>query len=236
MFRKIFQRQNRQKLLCAGGVLLFILAMGMGCVYLGKPVLAIVGHPAAFRAWVKVSGLTSRLAFVGLMALQVIVAVIPGEPFEIAAGYAFGVWEGTLLCMLGALIGSVAVFGFVRYFGLRAVHVFFPPKKVDEMKFKCLRDEKKLARLAFLLFLLPGTPKDVMTYCVGLTKMKFSSWLVICTVARIPSIITSTIGGDQLGLDNRVFAITVFALTALLSLAGLEIFRRANRRAQESVE
>ncbi|MEG0145886.1 MAG: VTT domain-containing protein, partial [Clostridia bacterium] len=159
MFQRIFQRQNRQKLLCAGGVLLFILAMGMGCVYLGKPVLAIVGHPAAFRAWVKVSGLTSRLAFVGLMALQVIVAVIPGEPFEIAAGYAFGVWEGTLLCMLGALIGSVAVFGFVRYFGLRAVHVFFPPKKIDEMKFKCLRDEKNSRAWPSCCFCCPARPR-----------------------------------------------------------------------------
>ena len=77
------------------------------------------------------------------------------------------------------------------------MRVFFPQEKIDKLRF--LRDQKRLTRIAFLLFLIPGTPKDIMTYCVGLTNMKLSTWMVICTLARIPSILTSTLGGDALG-------------------------------------
>ena len=75
-------------------------------------------------------GVWAPVLFTGMMILQVIVAVIPGEPLEIAAGYAFGAVEGTFLCILGTFIGGMLVFLLVRRFGLRAVEVFFPAEKL----------------------------------------------------------------------------------------------------------
>lgn len=66
--------------------------------------LKFVSEPEKFRAWVDGHGIYGRLAFIGMMVLQVFIAIIPGEPLEIGAGYAFGMWEGTLLCMAGALM------------------------------------------------------------------------------------------------------------------------------------
>jgi uncharacterized membrane protein YdjX (TVP38/TMEM64 family) len=84
--------------------------------------------------------------------------------------------------------------------------------------------------------LIPGTPKDLLSYFVGLTEMKLSEWLIITTIARIPSVATSTIGGNALGEGNYITAITVFAITAVVSILGILIYnyitkKRENKKA-----
>ncbi len=204
-----------------------LLSVALFCL-IGKPMLRFAGDAAHFRAWVDANGIWGRLAFVGMMMAQIVIAFIPGEPLEIAAGYAFGVVEGTLLCMLGAMLGGLAVFLFVRRFGTRLVEVFFPHEKINELRF--LKNPKQRNLLVGILFFIPGTPKDVITYCVGLTDMPLFTWLLITTFARIPSIVTSTIGGNALGLKNYEFAVIVFAATLLISLIGILIYRKISRK------
>ena len=79
---------------------------------------------------------------------------------------------------------------------------------------------------AFLLLFIPGTPKDLVCYLAGLTDMKLTEFFIISVTARVPSVITSTVGGDALGLKNYTFAVIVFALTALISVAGILIYKR----------
>ncbi len=119
--------------IAAIGLTAFGLAMAATCLLAGKPMLDLLSDPDRFRDWVEERGLWGRAAFVGMMAVQIIAAMIPGEPLEIAAGYAFGAAEGTALCLLGALIGGAAVFLAVRRFGRRAVEAFFPPEKIDAL-------------------------------------------------------------------------------------------------------
>ena len=89
--------------------------------------------------------------------------------------------RGTGLCLLGALLGSVTVFLFVKKFGMRFVALFVSEEKIRSLKF--LQNEKRLNLIAYILFLIPGTPKDVMTYIVGLTPMKLSFWIFITLTA-----------------------------------------------------
>lgn len=209
----------------------FLAFTGAVCWFVGKPMVEFVSEPEKFRAWVDQSGVWGRLAFIGMMAFQVVVAFIPGEPLEIGAGYAFGAVEGTGLCLLGALLGSVVVFLFVKRFGMRFVTLFVPEEKIRSLKF--LQNEKRLNLIAYILFLIPGTPKDVMTYIVGLTPMKLSFWIFITLTARIPSVVTSTIGGDALGTQNYMFAVIVFAATAVLSGLGILGYRLITRNREE---
>ena len=111
---------------------------------------------------------------------------------------------------------------------MRAVEEFFPPEQIDSVRF--LMAGRELNFLVFLLFFIPGTPKDVMTYCVGLTKMPLGTWLLISSTARIPSIVTSTIGGDALGLQNYQFALIAFGVAAALAAAGVLIYRNLNKK------
>ncbi len=224
------QLNNRQKKEIIRGisaVAVYVLLSLLIMIFAGRPIIEWVKDPVAFRGWVERHGILGDLAFLGMMILQVVVAILPGEPFEIAAGYAFGVWEGTFLCLLGTTIGSCLVFGFVRTLGMRVVELFFSREQIGGLKF--LRDKKRLTLLTFIVFFIPGTPKDLLTYAVGLTPMRFTTWLIITIFARIPSIITSTAGGNALGMQRYVFAIIVFAATLLVSAAGLWAYRRMNR-------
>ena len=205
--------------------LIFIAAVGY---LVGKPMVEFVREPERFRAWVDSSGFVSRVIFVVMVVFQLVIALIPGEPLEMGAGYAFGAWEGTILCIIGCVIGSALVFLFVRRFGVKLVEVFFPREKIRSLRF--LQDSRRLNLLTFIVFFIPGTPKDLLSYFIGLTDMKLGTWLLITAVARIPSIVTSTVTGDALGLKDYQFALIAFGVTLALSLAGILVYRRLSAR------
>ena len=205
--------------------LIFIAAVGY---LVGKPMIEFVREPERFRAWVDSSGFVSRVIFVGMVIFQLIIALIPGEPLEMGAGYAFGAVEGTILCIIGCVIGSALVFLFVRRFGVKLVEVFFPREKIRSLRF--LQDSRRLNLLTFIVFFIPGTPKDLLSYFIGLTDMKLGTWLFITAVARIPSIVTSTVTGDALGLKDYQFALIAFGVTLALSLLGILVYRRLSAR------
>ncbi len=228
------ENQKKRRLAAAVSVLVLLAFTGALCWFVGRPMVKFVSEPEKFRAWVNESGAWGRLAFIGMMAFQIIVAVIPGEPLEIGAGYAFGAVEGTCLCLLGALAGGAAVFLFVRKFGMRFAALFISEEKIASLKF--LQNEKRLNLISYVLFLIPGTPKDVMTYMAGLTPMKLPFWIFLTLTARIPSVVTSTVGGDALGTRNYTAAVWIFAAAAALSGAGLLLYRRISRRKEEKPE
>lgn len=196
--------------------------------FIGRPMVDFVSEPEKFRAWVDSKGIFGKIAFVGMVFFQTVIAFVPGEPMEIGAGYAFGAIEGSLLCLLGMALGSVAVFSLVRKFGIKFVEVFFPYEKIKGLKF--LKNEKKRDLLIFAVFLLPGTPKDLLTYFAGLTEIKLIYFLILTSIARIPSVISSTLGGNALNKENYITAIIVFAVTLLLSGAGLLVYRKITAR------
>lgn len=219
---------RKKKIFSLVTISFFILFCAAIFWFVGRPMVRFISEPSIFRAWVDSHGFWGRLAFAGMMVVQIVIAIIPGEPLEIAAGYTFGIVEGTLLCLAGSVLGSLIVFLFVRRFGIRAVEVFFPREKLLSLKF--IQNARRLNLLVFILFFIPGTPKDIMTYFVPFTPMKLSTWLLISATARIPSIITSTIGGDALGLQNYLFAIIAFAATLTLSLGGVLLYRHISRK------
>lgn len=223
-----------KKYIAAASIAVFILLTLAVAWFVGRPMLRFVSEPERFRAWVDSGGVMSRVWFLGMQLLQVFVAIIPGEPMELGAGYAFGAVEGTLLCLGGTIIGSMAVFFFVKRFGVRAVEIFFPREKIESLRF--LRDERRRNTLMFLLILIPGTPKDLLGYFAPLTGMSAWTWLFITSVARIPSIVTSTIGGSALGVQNYVFAGIALGATLLISGAGLLAYRRICRRHEERLK
>ncbi|MCM1308829.1 MAG: TVP38/TMEM64 family protein [Butyrivibrio sp.] len=223
---------KKKKIIVSAVVVSVVILMAAVTYYVGKPMIKFVSEPERFRAWVDNHGIWGRLAFLGMTMLQVIVAVIPGEPMELVAGYAFGSVEGTALCIIGATLGGIPVFLLVRKFGMRAVEVFFSKEKTDSLKF--LKSSPKRDMWIFILFLIPGTPKDLLNYFVGLTDMKMSKWLLISLVARFPSIVTSTVGGDALGMKKYAFAAVVFAATLAVSAAGIAAYNKICRRHKEN--
>lgn len=220
--------ERSKKIISAGVIAAFILFCAAVGWFIGRPLIQFVGEPEKFRAWVNESGIWGMIAFVGMTVFQVIIAFVPGEPLEIGAGYAFGAFWGTLLCIIGITLGSLIVFWLVRTLGVSLLEVFFTYEKIKSLKF--LQNEKRLALITFFLFFLPGTPKDLLTYFVGLTKIDFKGFLFIVAVARIPSVITSTIGGSLLGSERYILAVIAFGITLLISVIGWVIYNKISKK------
>ena len=151
-----------KKILAGASIAVFVILTLLIAWFVGRPLIHYIQEPEKFRAWVDSAGAMSRVYFLGIQILQVVVAIIPGEPIEMGAGYAFGAVEGTLLCMAGTIIGSMLVYFFVRRFGVKAVEIFFPIEKIENLRF--LNTAKKRDALMFLLVFIPGTPKDLLAY------------------------------------------------------------------------
>ena len=193
---------KQKRWIAGGGIAIFLLLSLLVCWFAGRPLVRFAREPERFRAWVDGQGIRAPGLFIGMVILQIIVAVIPGGP--------------------------LMVFLLVRRFGTMAVEVFFPQEKLRSLRF--LQNEKRLSFWVFVLFFLPGTPKDVLTYFVGLTKLPLRTWVFISLVAPLPSIITSTIGGNALGVGNYTFAVAVFAATFGISALGIAAYRRICRK------
>lgn len=216
--------ERQQKTIAAVAFAVFLLMIALIGVFIGLPILRFAREPELFRDWVERSGIWGEAAYMGMVIIQIIVALIPGEALEIVGGYAFGALEGTLLCFAAATVGSLIVFGLVRRFGVRLVEVFFSLEKLRSLRF--LQSSKKRDMLFLIIFMIPGTPKDLLCYFAGLTDIKLPVWLLICSVGRLPSIISSTVGGNALGTEKYIFAIVIFAVTLAISVAGLLVYNR----------
>ena len=221
--RKAEALSERQKKIIASAVfILFLIFCGVVGWFIGRPMIEFVSNPEAFRIWVKSHGILGEIAFIGMTVFQVVIALVPGEPLEIGAGYAFGAFKGTILCMIGTFLGSLIVFTLVKRFGIRLVEVFFSKEKIGSLRI--LKKSKKRDVLMFLVFFLPGTPKDLITYFAGLTDIKILNFVLFATFARFPSVVTSTVGGSALGVEQYKTAIIVFAVTLIVSLIGWVIY------------
>lgn len=181
-----------------------------------------------FRDYIRSFGVWGCLVMFGLQVLQVFLALIPGELVETAAGYAFGPLWGTALCYGGVAAASALVFALTRRFGIRLVEVFVSREQIRQLRF--LKTERRRDIFLFLLFFIPGTPKDLLTYFAGLTDIRFGRFLGITLIARIPSVVSSTFGGHLLGEGKLWGALLLYGITGAASIAGLSAYRALVRR------
>lgn len=190
--------------------------------------LAWLADARAVRAFVSDHAFVSRLAMLGINIVQVLLAFLPGEPVELASGYAFGFWEGTALCLVASGLATSMIYWATRRWGWKLVGLFFDRSLFD--RFSWLKSAKRLELIMLIVFLIPGTPKDFLTYFAGLTNMRFLSVVLIATFGRIPSIVTSTIAASAVGSGNwPLVACTLVASAFLLAVGGL-MYRRLRSR------
>lgn len=214
---------KQKRVLSVTAFVMFLLFCGFVTWFIGRPMINFVSEPERFRNWVEAHGILGDITFIAMMFLQVVIALIPGEPLEIGAGYAFGEIRGTILCVLATTLGSLVVFLLVKTLGVRFVEIFFDTKKIKELEI--IKNSKKRNFLIFLVFFLPGTPKDLITYFVGLTDIKIWHFILLSSIARLPSVVTSTVGGGALGVKEYKTAIIVFAVTLIISAIGWAIYK-----------
>ena len=191
-----------------------VIALVVGIIIYLFPVmknLSTVEGKVAFKEKIDGSGVLGILMLFGLQLAQIFLIIIPGEPIEILAGMCYGSVWGTVFIMASATIVSTAIYLLVRKLGKKFVYDFCDEKKVAKIEnSKLFQNPRKIEFIMLILFLLPGTPKDLLVYVAGLLPIKPSRFILISTFARFPSVISSTLAGDNVvnrRLESWNFAI-----------------------------
>lgn len=178
-----------------------VIALLVGIIIYLLPVmrnLSTVEGKIAFKEKIDGSGVLGVLTLFGLQLAQIFLIIIPGEPIEILAGMCYGSVWGTVFIMASAAIISTSIYLLVRKLGKRFVYDFCDEKKVSKIEnSKLFQNPRKIEFIMLILFLLPGTPKDLLVYVAGLLPIKPSRFILISTFARFPSVISSTLAGDN---------------------------------------
>lgn len=179
----------------------------------------------AFKQKVDNSGFYGIALLFLIQLAQIFLFILPGEPIEILAGMCYGWIWGTIFIMISSAIIASLIFMLVRKIGKQFVYDFSDEEKIKKIEnSKLFKNPKKIEIVLFILFLIPGTPKDLLTYLSGLLPIKMSRFVLLSTIARIPSIVTSTIAGANIAVGDWRKAIILYILIVVIVAIVLYIF------------
>lgn len=205
---------------------ILVAAIFIGITIYLFPVIRNISTPegqVAFKEKIETSGIWGLLSLFGLQLAQIFLIIVPGEPIEILAGMCYGGLWGTIFIMVSAGIISTVIFLLVRKFGKKFVCEFCDPKKVEKIENnKLFKNPRKIEIIMMILFFIPGTPKDLLVYIAGLLPIKPIRFILISTFARFPSVITSTLAGENLAIGNWQMSIILYI--AILVLVAVVVF------------
>ena len=158
-----------------------------------------------------------------LQIIQIVICIIPGQWLQFAAGIAWGFWIGLLLSLIGALLGSTLTYYLAKYLGTDALRLIFGREKLDHYTEKL--DSRAGITAVFLIYLIPGLPKDLCNYAAGVSQIKLKPFLIVSMVGRTPGMIASLLIGKHLSLGSYHIAVIIAAAAVILCVLGV-IFRK----------
>jgi len=173
----------------------------------------------AIRVWIGERGVLGPLAYIAMQVLQVVIFVIPGELVQVAGGYVFGFALGSLYTLVGIALGSLVNFYAGRLLGRPFVESLFARERIEEIE--RVTGSGKGAAGFFLLFIIPGIPKDVLCYVAGVSRLGFPAFLAVSMAGRLPGILGSAFMGSAAYTGAYRSAIIVLAVAAALFALGL---------------
>jgi uncharacterized membrane protein YdjX (TVP38/TMEM64 family) len=175
----------------------------------------LLHHHQKLKGFIRSFGASSPFAYILFQILQVVIAPIPGGAIEFLGGYLFGVKVGFVYSMIGLTLGSLVAFSLARIFEKVAVEKFVSEQ--TRKKFDYLVEHQG-AILSFILFLIPGFPKDALCYILGLTPMHLGIFLAISTIGRIPGTLMATLQGAKAFEHQYILFLILMGLSALVIL------------------
>lgn len=188
-------------------------------VVFGQKFTKMAAEPEKLHDMLNTFGWKGILLFIALQTLQVVVAALPGQFIEIAGGYIYGPWLGTLYSLAGIIIGSVIVFCVAKFLGYRIVKLVASKEQLDKLSFMINSEKSEIG--VFILYLIPGLPKDVFTYIAGITPIKASNFFIVMMLGRLPALFGSAYIGSSMQEGNYLAAIIVGVAAVILFVAGL---------------
>ena len=201
-------------------LMIIVITLCIGLIVYLFPVVRNLSTPEGqldFKNQVANMGVLGYLALFGLQFAQIFLIVIPGEPIEILAGMCYGGVGGLIFITVSVFIITTIVFLAVRKWGRKFVYSFCSKERIDKIEnSKLFQNPRKIEWIMLILFLIPGTPKDLLVYIAGLLPLKPLKFILISTFARLPSVISSTFAGDSLVAGDWKFSLIIYAVTFII--------------------
>jgi uncharacterized membrane protein YdjX (TVP38/TMEM64 family) len=202
---------------------LFIIAVLLAAWFTRDSWSPILDSRISAQEWISQFGAWAPLVYVGVQVFQVVVFIVPGDVVQIAGGYLFGVVMGVVYSLIGIAIGSTIDFYVARFLGRTFVEGVFGRERVAQ--FDSVSESSRARTGFFLLFVIPGIPKDVLVYVAGISTLHFPSFLFVTMTGRLVGIVGSAIIGDSAANERWFLSAFVFGLAVLAFGAGV-LFRR----------
>lgn len=217
--------KRRKRIRTAFSVLKLLILFG---IIIGMPVYIYFTYPELidrFRSLEEINKLLSQhktasiFLYIGLQIVQIVVSVLPGQALQFAAGYAYHFWLGFLFSIIGVALGTVITFYLARLLGKGALQVIFGEEKFS--RFVHTLNKKRSFVVLFVIFLIPGIPKDLFTYAAGVSEIRIIPFLLLSLIGRTPAMMGSVMMGSMFYNGSYFGLIILGAAAVLLSLAGL---------------
>ena len=172
----------------------------------------------AFKVYIQSLNTYGFLIIIGLQLVKIFFFFLPGEPIEILAGMCYGTIGGLLVIYLGVCITSSLIVLLVKKLGRNFIYTFVSQEKIEKIENIKLLQSKKLESVLLVLFIIPGTPKDLLVYLGALLPIHPIKFIILTTLIRFPNIISSTMVGDNLLEGNWYMVIIVYICSFLFSI------------------
>lgn len=192
-------------------------------VFFFDPIKEKIGNTdkESIKADILSYGKLAPLVYVGLVALQIIISIVPTQVVTASGGYIFGIGWGVLLSTLGMIIGSTLAYFIGKRFGRPLLEDIFKKEALEKFDSK---SEKRGLMTLLLVFLLPFTPDNAACFLAGTTKITARQLVFVATLGRLPGIVVSTMIGA--GLGNTFSPAIIITISAISILTGLAYIYR----------
>lgn len=203
-------------------ILKLLLLVGIAVVL---PAIVYVAHPEIINEFNSLDKVNQMLAqyhtastfiYVGAQVLQIVICVIPGQMLQFAAGYAYSFWMGFGLSILGIGLGTTLSFYLARLLGKDAMHMIFGEERITH--FITLLSSKKAYIVIFILYLIPGFPKDLITYAAGVSEIQIRPYLILSLIGRSPALMATILIGSMTRTGSYLGVILMCTAAAVIFL------------------
>lgn len=223
-------RKRLVRLLSIAGYPALFVAIAAVAVAFRRPLFEGLADPEALRTWVEGYGAAAPLVLIAVQVVQIVIFAIPGEFSQLAAGYIFGVPAGIAYMIVGAVVGSAIGFIAGRALGRPFLRAIMSPERVVQLE-ELIASPRGISTL-FLLYLIPGIPKDVLCYVAGIGPLRLGFFLLASTTGRLPGVVLSVITGDAAAERQWMLAGIVAGIAVVLFVVGLLLRKRLLRLLQ----
>lgn len=198
------------------------------CIMIGSPIYVYFAYPELverlnsleeINQLLKQYKTASFFIYLGMQIFQVIVSVIPGQALQFAAGYAYHFWLGFLLTVIGVALGTVITFYLARLLGRNSLHVIFGEEKFS--RFVHTLNSKRSYMVLFVIFLIPGIPKDIFTYAAGVSEIRVGPFLLLSMTGRTPAMMGGILMGNMFYNGSYIGLIIMGTAAVILFAAGI---------------